>query len=428
MIQNPNMNFEIDKGGMPSVEMSERAILGMFMRFPQKYIARASGEGLDRECFYKSAALYDAITDAHRRYPDAEEVDMIELVGHLTSEGMIDRCGGPSAIAEIWSTTCAFEFYRVYSSQLRECKARRMVILATERLKEAPNSEEAILEFKNSLEAITRALATPARSKNGKQSAAEFVQQWKSEFESADSIPGMPTGFQEIDEISGGMRVGELWIVCAKSTRGKSVMMLQIAAQSIQRGETVAIFSLEMMAGVVSGRLISVMGGVNYGAITQPKTSNKHDRSAIGRGVESMTTSKVWIDDTPNQTMEHIEAECQRIKDITGSLDLIVIDYMQIVKGERLRGENREQEVARISMAGKQLAKKFAVPVLSASQLNGNGEVRESKALEQDADTLLFIADDGVKVAKMRNGKRDSILRLFLHGEKQSFFNYPPER
>ena len=101
---------------------------------------------------------------------------------------------------------------------------------------------------------------------------------------------------------------------------------------------------------------------------------------------------------------------------------------MQIVKGERQRGETREQEVARISMAGKQMAKKFGVPVLSASQLNGAGEVRESKALEQDADTLLFIADDGVKIGKMRNGKRDSNLRLFLHGDQQKFLDYQPQK
>ena len=75
-----------------------------------------------------------------------------------------------------------------------------------------------------------------------------------------------------------------------------------------------------------------------------------------------------------------------------------------------------------------EMAKKFGVPLLSASQLNGNGEVRESKALEQDADTLLFIADDGVKVGKMRNGKRDQVLRLFLHGDVQKFMNYQPNQ
>jgi len=427
MNQYQEMDFEVDTGPFPSAEMAERAILGMFMTNPRKHIPRATMEGLDRDCFYKTSRIYDAIIQAHRRYPDAEEIDTIELVTHLMTTGEITGCGGPSAIMEIYSRGADFGFFRVYSAQLRECKARRMVVIATERLKEAPTSEDAIQELKTSLEAVTRALAAPNRAKSGKDAAREFVSQWKSDFESTDAIPGMPTGYDEIDTISGGMRAGELWIVCAKSTRGKSVMMLQIAAQAIERGETVAIFSLEMMAGVVTGRLVSVLGNVDYGAITQPKTSNKHHRAGIGRGVEAVTGSNVWIDDTPNQAMEHIDAECQRIKDITGSLDLIVIDYMQIVKGEKQRGETREQEVARISMAGKQMAKKFGVPVLSASQLNGAGEVRESKALEQDADTLLFIADDGVKIGKMRNGKRDQVLQLYLHGDIQKFLPYQPK-
>ena len=427
MIQNANFDFEIDKGGMPSVEMSERAILCLFMNYPKKYIGRSSAEGLDRKCFYKTANLYDAIIGFHDRYPDADEVDLIELVSHLQNNGTIDRCGGPSMVAEIYTSSGYPQFWKAYSQQLRECKARRMVIEATERLKDAHTSEDAIEELKNSLNEVSKALAMPSRAKDGKQSAAEFIRQWKLDFESADAIPGMATGFDEIDAISGGMRAGELWIVCAKSTRGKSVMMLQIASHVLGLGKTVAIFSLEMMAGVVTGRLVSVIGSVEYMAITQPKQSNKHHRAAIKRGIDSVTDSKVWIDDTANQTMDHIEAECERIREISGGLDLIVIDYMQIVKGERQRGESREQEVARISMAGKQMAKKFGIPVLSASQLNGNGEVRESKALEQDADTLLFIADDGVKVGKMRNAKRDQVIKLFLHGDKQKFLSYSPE-
>lgn len=426
MIQNSNMDFEVDTGPFASVEMTERAILALFMHAPLKYIGRAAAEGLDRECFYKTAPLYDAITGFHNRYPTADEIDLIELVSNCIADGTIDRCGGPGGITEIYTTMPRMEFFRVYAAQLRECKARRMVVLATERLKEAPTSEDALEELKNSLEAVTKALAAPARAKNGNQAAAEFAKQWKDEFLSTDAIPGMPTGFEEIDAISGGMRPGGLWIICAKSTRGKSVMMLQIAAEAITKGKTVAIFTLEMMAAEVTGRLVSVIGNVDYGAITQPKTADKHQRAAMGRGVSEISTSKAWIDDTPSQTMDHIDAECQRIKDITGELDLIVIDYMQIVKGERQRGESREQEVARISMAGKQLAKKYAVPVLSASQLNKDGETRESRSLEQDADALFFIADDGVKIGKLRNGKRDSVIHLYMHGDKQKFLNYPP--
>jgi len=315
----------------------------------------------------------------------------------------------------------------VWGSQLREAKARRLGIMAANAIGESETSEEALRAAKDAVAAIEKALAGRSKAKSGKEAATAFVAQWKADFESSDSIPGTPTGFDEIDQICGGMRNGQLWIVCAKSTRGKSVMMLQIAANAIYHGKTVAIFSAEMTTSEVVGRLVTVLGSVDYGAITQPKTSNKHDRAAMSRGIEAVVNSKAWIEDTAGMTMDMIDGECQRIRDVTGSLDLIVIDYLQIVKGERQRNETREQEVARISMGAKQMAKKFAVPVVTASQLNGAGETRESKSLEQDADTLLFIADDGVKIGKMRNSKRNQVLKLFMHGDKQKFLHYPPK-
>ena len=423
-----NGEYEHDAGGMPSAEIAEESVICCFMRYPQRFIAQAAAEGIDKECFYKLRPLYIEVVAYAAAHPTHDEIDIALFTQALELSGMLGRVGGPAAIASSIMHGPVHHHWTPYCDQLREAKARRIAIESSKAISGASTADEALQAVLGASEALKKAIQPPSRSKSGKQSASEFVSQWKAEFEMAgDSIPGMPTGYEEIDAISGGMRAGELWIVCAKSTRGKSVMMLQIAAEAIKRGETVAIFSLEMMASVVTGRLISVIGSVQYGAITQPKTSNKHDRAAMKRGIEEIAESRVWIDDTPNQTMAHIEAECQRIKDITGGLNLIVIDYMQIVKGEKRHGESREQEVARISMAGKQMAKKFGIPVLSASQLNGAGEVRESKSLEQDADTLLFIADDGVKIGKMRNGKRDSIIRLFLHGDTQKFLNYQPQ-
>jgi replicative DNA helicase len=416
--------FETNPGGMPTAEIAEESILCCFMRYPQKYIPRAASEGIDADCFWKLRPIYDEIISFAADHPEHPEIDIELFIQNLELNGSLMRVGGPSAVASLVLHGPTHHHWSSYTNQLREAKARRIAIGASKSLLASLTSEDAQNAATEAMEAIKRAISAPSRSKSGEQSASEFIKQWKKDFESTELIPGMATGFAEIDEISGGMRAGELWIVCAKSTRGKSVMMIQIAAEAIQRGETVAIFSLEMMAGVVTGRLVSVMGSVEYGAITQPKTSNKIHRAGIKRGLDDITASKVWIDDTPNQTMGHIEDECQRIRDITGGLDLIVIDYMQIVKGEKQRGETREQEVARISMAGKQMAKKFGVPVLSASQLNGAGEVRESKSLEQDADTLLFIGDDGIKIGKMRNGKRDQVIQLYLHGDKQKFLTY----
>jgi replicative DNA helicase len=421
------MNNRIETEGMPSALMAEKAVLSAMMRQPQKYIAKASADGIDADCFYLRLPMYEVMMEHYRENPAMTEIDMVALMTSIQLSGKLERCGGPSEIADIYNYTYEmFHAWSIWVSQLREAKARRIAYNASKEISEAFTSEEALDALTSATALIKAATSSPTRSKSGKQSVEEFLKQWKTDFESSDAIPGMATGYEEIDAISGGMRAGELWIICAKSTRGKSVMMLEIAALAIWRKETVAIFSLEMMASVVTGRLVSVLGNCDYTPVTQPKLSNKHHRAAIKRGMDEITESKVWIDDTPNQTMAHIEAECQRILDITGELDLIVIDYMQIVKGETRRGESREQEVARISMAGKQMAKKFGVPVLSASQLNAAGEVRESKSLEQDADTLLFIGDDGVKIGKMRNGKRDAILPLYLHGDVQKFLTYKP--
>lgn len=421
-----NGEFEHDRGGMPSAEIAEEAIIACFLRYPQKYIGLAASQGIDADCFYKLKPLYTQTLKYQEEHPDHEEIDIELFVQSLELSGELTRVGGPSAVASAIMHGPTHHLWTPYTNQLREAKARRIAISASKAISEAHTSEDAINEATAALTALKQATQPPSRSKTWKQSLDAFIDQWKADLLSTEAIPGMPTGFSEIDAISGGMRPGEQWIICAKSSRGKSVMMLQIAAEAIKRNQTVAIFSLEMMESVVAGRLISVLGSIDYGAITQAKTSNKHDRQKMKRVFDETIDAKVFIDDTPNQTMAHIEAECQRIKDITGELDLIVIDYMQIVKGERNRGETREQEVARISMAGKQLAKKFRVPVLSASQLNSNGEVRESKALEQDADSLLFIADDGIKIGKMRNGTRDDVIRLFLHGDIQKFLPYPP--
>lgn len=413
--------------GMPSVLMAEKSVLSAFMREPGKFIGRASAEGVDSECFYLRRPLYDAVVQFRQANPEAVEIDPVSFITGLQLNGTLDQCGGASEVMDSWSYTHElFDGWSIWTGQLREAKARRMALMAAQRLSESDTADSAIDELKTSLAALQAAIRGKGQAKPVKECVAEFVEEWKAQFQTTDLTPGMATGYEEIDEISGGMRNGSLWIICAKSTRGKSVMLIQIAAHALRNGKTVAIFTLEMTRLEVVGRLVTVMANMDYGPITQPKTSNKHDKAAMARGIEELIAAKCWIDDSPSQTMAHIESECERIKDSTGNLDLIVIDYMQIVKGEKQRGETREQEVARISMTGKQMAKKFGVPVLSASQLNGMGEVRESKSLEQDADTLLFIADDGVKIGKMRNGKRDSIIKLFLHGDKQKFLNYLP--
>lgn len=415
-----NDEFEPNRGGMPTAQLAEESVLCAMMRYPQQFVSLTLGEGIDASHFFINGEIYRQVVNYAAKFPDQEEIDVHLFVQELQLNGSLSRCGGPSAIANLIMREAVEHRWRDYANQLREAKARRIATLAVRTLADAADSEEAITATKATLEALMAAMSSKGRSRDAKDTGDEFIARWTHDHD-AGEIPGSSTGFAEIDNISGGMRPGELWVVGGKSTRGKSVFMMQTASIFMSRGENVAIFSLEMMAHEVTGRLVCVLGGVKYGAITQPRTADKHDRAGILRGVKDYKESSVWIDDTSNQTIDWIEAEAQRISDTAGGLGLIVIDYIQLIHAAHEKGVSRETEVARISKGMKQLAKRLRCPVLSATQLNEEGRSRESKAIEQDADALLYICEDGIKVCKMRNGKRDSVLKLFLNGEKQLF-------
>jgi replicative DNA helicase len=197
--------------------------------------------------------------------------------------------------------------------------------------------------------------------------------------------------------------------------------MLQIAESFISRGDAAAVFSLEMMESEIIGRLVTVCGRVNYGSIAQPRKATKGDFPRIQTAIAKITDSPLWIDASAGQSIDTIANEAEMIRDRSGVLKLVVVDYLQLIRGNRARGESREEEVARVSGGLKQLAKRLACPVLSASQLNEEGKTRESRAIEQDADVLLGIFEEGIKIGKLRNGERGRILPLYLNGEMQRF-------
>jgi replicative DNA helicase len=181
-----------------------------------------------------------------------------------------------------------------------------------------------------------------------------------------------------------------------------------------------------MMESEIIGRLVTVCGHVKYGAITQPRTAVKNDFAKIQTAVTKLKDAPLWIDASAGQSIDTITVEAEMIRDREGKLDLVVVDYLQLIRGNRARGESREEEVARVSGGLKQLAKRLACPVLSASQLNEEGKTRESRAIEQDADVLLGIFEEGIKVGKLRNGERGTILPLYLNGEMQKFTSFKP--
>ncbi len=405
---------------MQSNEAVEKSVLSTMMHNPNLY-KQALADGIDAECFWHptNQIIFEAIKDRPR--DENGEIDLATFVPYLNDLGLLDRAGGPSAIMDVFTRNVTGSGWTIWLAELREMKGRRIGVVGSRSLSEAVDSAEAIETAKNIIEALTGAVESKSRTQNAQQAVGIFFDNFKADHAAGDLV-GMSTGLTELDDISGGMKGGQLWVVGAKPSRGKSVLMCQFVVEAILQGKVVGVFSLEMTTHEVVSRLICCMARVDYGVLTTPKSATKLDLQKIERACGIISKSKLYIDSSANQTMASIEAECQRIKDLNdGQIGLVVIDYLQIIKSPAKSSKSREEEVAHSSGSSKQLAKHLNCPVVTATQLNEQNQTRESRAIEQDADSLLFICDDGIKIGKMRNGKRDTVMRLLLNGARQRF-------
>jgi replicative DNA helicase len=404
---------------IPSAHTSEKAVISSVLK-DSALLKRAAADGVTADSFHHPDTR--TLWEACRELPasDNNQYDLISLIQHLNEAGKLDRIGGPGQVVECYNYAPTPAGWTQWVSTLKEFQARRLAQQAARQIAEAEDATSAIDSFRTTLQSLQQVVSGKQRSIDAEKASKQFITNMLKDYNSG-GLPGMSTGIAELDEICGGMRPGEFWVIAGKPSRGKSVLMLQIASKFIADQRPVAIHSLEMMTHEVIGRLISVMTHTNYGSITQPRTAAKHELQKIQTGVEQISAAPLWIDSSSNQSIDSIAAEAERIRDLHGSLDLVVVDYLQLIRGSRSSRESREEEVARVSGGLKQLAKHLQCPVISASQLNDNNQVRESRAIEQDADALLFIADDGLKVGKLRNGRRDVVLPLRLNGQYQEF-------
>lgn len=216
------------------------------------------------------------------------------------------------------------------------------------------------------------------------------------------AMSGLPMGFRDIDEMTGGMKPGELIIVAGRPGSGKSAFCINVATNVVARDKdaVVAVFSLEMTKESLYARMLSSIGGVS-GRRMQQGFVGSSERSQIAGSARWLAEKQIHIDDSSSMTPLQMRSKCRRLKQRTGRLDLIIIDYLQLLLPGKKYG-NREQEVAAISRGSKALAKDMGVPVLALAQLSRAGEtqgekrpmlssLRESGQIEQDADFIGFI-------------------------------------
>jgi len=406
---------------LPNAPDAERSILCCILHNPERFLIRASSDNILPNFFYNHThqRLFQII---HEQRQQGRAVDVTSI-----SELIRDRKEPHLSVADIGDIMLS-EFsensWQVYADILRDRYARRLAIEAGRQVSsENMSGESAVLALKQAAETALNALVGSTAIQNANEAVGAFLAKLKENYDNG-KLPGLSTGFAKLDEKTGGLRKGEFWVIGAKTSMGKSVMMLQIAQGAINEGKKVAIFTLEMGADEVIGRMISCGNSIPIGEITQPRHVSKMNIDKIRKAAKDIAQTSLMICDSADLTIDAISGHCQRIQETSG-LDLVVIDYLQLISTPKTRGQSREQEVAGISRACKQLAKRLKCPVLTATQLNEAGQSRESRAIEHDADCVFFIITDdngaNLHIWKARNSKRGELIPVTLQGDYQRF-------
>lgn len=399
------MTQPIDRMPPHSVE-AEEAVLGSILIDPEA-LFRVS-EFLKSEDFYivKNQWVWEACRSLHER---REPIDFVTLTRELETRGQIDELGGPAYISQLINTVPTAIHAEGYGRIIERTANRRRLLRAASDIAQLAYDESGDDDIVNDR---AEQLILKARRSGGVRDTRPIAQVLRDYFERIeylyehrDEPLGVPTGFIDLDKQLGGLQRSDLIVVAARPGLGKTSLLLNVALNASQRfHQRVAVFSLEMSDEQVCERLIAQQSGIDSQRLRFGHLTNE-DWPMFVQTTSGLSEVGIWIDDTPAISPMQLRAKARRLHAKQG-LDLIVVDYLQLMGVDR-RAENRNQEVTQISQALKNLARELNAPVLVASQLSRAVEqradkrpvlsdLRDSGAIEQDSDVILFIYRDAV--------------------------------
>lgn len=379
---------------------AEESVLGALLLERDAIIQVAST--LRPEDFYRgtNAAIYRAILDLYNR---REPPDIMTVAAELDRRGELENVGGYPALTALVSGVPTAVHVEYYGQVVERTSLLRRIITAGTQIVNIGYNER--LETDEALDAAQRVMHEVAQDRRGRDFVSiaqvleayfdklDFLQQHRGE------VVGVPTGFVDLDQLTGGFQNSDLIILAARPGVGKTSLSLGLAHAAAQHGKVVAMFNLEMPAEQLVQRLLSMETGIDSHRLRLGHI-NDEEWESISRAFGKLAELQIYIDDTPGIGIMELRSKARRLQAERG-LDFIQIDYLQLMQGSR-RGDNRVQEVSEISRGLKGLARELNVPVLSMAQLSRSVEsrsshipmlsdLRESGSIEQDADMVMFI-------------------------------------
>jgi replicative DNA helicase len=392
------------------------------------------------EHFYKPAHahIFDAIVTL---YGAGEPVDPVTVAEVLDRAALLESLGGAGVIVDLQASTPAIASVSRYARIVQEhATLRRLIGVAHDIADIAYAKPDDVVKAVDRAESLIyevgqgRVADTMSQIRDLLDANLDRLEQL---YERGQTITGTPSGYIDLDDILGGMQPSALIVVGARPAMGKTSFALGMAAHAaIESDLPVVVFSLEMSQLELSQRLLCSESRVDSKNVRDGKLTEA-DWKKISHGVGRLAEAPIFIDDNPNVTVMEIRAKTRRLKSRLGKLGLIVVDYLQLMTG-RSSADNRQVEVAEISRGLKILARELETPVVALSQLSRNlearqdkrpmlADLRESGAIEQDADVVLFIYRDEIYhpdtsdlgtaeiiIAKHRNGPTGHVRLAFL--------------
>lgn len=394
--------LELGKVPPQSID-TEIAVLGAIMLEQDALIV--ASEILKAESFYKEAhqRIFKAIITLSQK---EEPVDVVTVTDELRKTGDIEKVGGGAYVAQITARVASAAHIEYHARIIQQKYIQRELIRVSSMIQEKAFDEnedvDDLLNFsENELFQIAEGNIKKDVSAIG-PILKEAIKQIEESAKKEDGLTGVPSGFTGIDRITNGWQPSDLVIIAARPSMGKTAFVLSMARNmAVDHKRPVVVFSLEMSSIQLVNRLITSESEISGEKIRSGRLE-PYEWKQLEVKVKKLGDAPIYIDDTPAMSIFEMKAKCRRLKD-RYDIQAVVIDYLQLMTaGVDMRG-NREQEVSTISRSLKAIAKELSVPVLALSQLNRSVEtrggdkkpqlsdLRESGAIEQDADMVLFI-------------------------------------
>jgi len=427
---------------------AEKAVIGGLLLVASAW-DKVAGKLAEEDFYLKNHRhIFKGIAHLHE---NQQACDVVTVSDWLEAHGLSEQSGGLDYLADLAANTPGASNVEAYAGIVREKSVLRQLIQIGNELAEKafnPEAQTADELIEEAEKLVFQIREQTLKSQSGfhdiKDVLKEAIENIEELSENDNDITGLPYGWMDLDKKTSGLHRSDLVIVAGRPAMGKTSFAMNIAERAAVKGSSVAIFSMEMAAHQLVMRMFSSLSQIEQGHLKTGKLTDT-DWPKLGQSSALLSQSKLFIDDQPALSPNEILSRCRRLKNREG-LDLIVIDYLQLmqVKGKT---ENRANEISEISRNLKAMAKELDVPVIALSQLNRSleqrpnkrpvmSDLRESGAIEQDADLIIFIYRDEVYnpdsqdkgkaeiiLGKHRNGSIGSV-NLTFRGQYTRFDNY----